>query len=97
VDDGRITVARFVKQSQGVIAVDDLSFSVEPGPVTVLQRDWVLTVQVVVPTVASAVMISTTKTFDQGPAAWVGAVVLLAFGLVLGGLGVATPRRRDIA
>jgi ABC-type transport system involved in multi-copper enzyme maturation permease subunit len=63
----------------------------------VLQRDWVLTAQVVVPTVASAVMISPTKTFDQSPAPWVGAVVLLAYGLVLGGLGVATLRRRDIA
>jgi len=62
-----------------------------------LQRDWVLTAQVIVPTVASAVMVSPTKTFDQSPAPWVGAVVLLAYGLVLGGLGVATLRHRDIA
>jgi ABC-2 type transport system permease protein len=62
----------------------------------VLQRDWVLTAQVVVPTVASAVMISPTKTFDQSPAPWVGALVLLAYGLVLGGLGVGILRRRDI-
>lgn len=62
-----------------------------------VQRDWVLTAQVVVPTVASAVMISPTKTFDQSPGQWVGALVLLAYGLVLGGLGVTILRRRDIA
>jgi ABC-2 type transport system permease protein len=63
----------------------------------VIQRDWVLTAQVVVPTVASAVMVSPTKSFDQSPAQWVGAAVLLAYGIVLAGLGVATLRRRDIA
>jgi len=63
----------------------------------VLPRDWVLTAQVIVPTVASAVMISPTKTFDQSPAPWVGALVLLAYGLLLGGLGVGILRRRDVA
>lgn len=63
----------------------------------VLQQDWVLAAQVVVPTVASAVMISPTATFDQSPPQWVGAVVLLAYGAVLGALGVRTLRHRDIA
>jgi ABC-2 type transport system permease protein len=62
-----------------------------------IQQDWVLTAQVIVPTVASAVMISPTKTFDESPGQWVGALVLLAYGAVLGTLGVAILRRRDIA
>lgn len=62
-----------------------------------IPHDWVLTAQVIVPTVASAVMISPTKTFDQSPDQWVGALVLLAYGLALGAAGVAMLRRRDVA
>jgi hypothetical protein len=63
----------------------------------VLQRDWVLTAQVVVPAVASAVMISPTKTFDQSPPQWVGAVVLLTYGLLAAAIGTRLLRRRDVA
>jgi ABC-2 type transport system permease protein len=63
----------------------------------VLQKDWVLTAQVIVPSVASAVMISPTKTFDQSPAQWVGAVILIGYGIVAGLVGTRILRSRDIA
>jgi ABC-2 type transport system permease protein len=62
-----------------------------------INKDWVLTLQVIVPEVASAVMISPTKTFDQSPAEWVGAAVLIAYGVVAGVVGTRVLRRRDIA
>jgi ABC-2 type transport system permease protein len=63
----------------------------------VINQDWVLTLQVIVPEVASAVMISPTRTFDQSPAEWVGAVVLIAYGIVAGLVGTWVLRRRDVA
>jgi ABC-2 type transport system permease protein len=63
----------------------------------VINKDWVLTLQVIVPEVASVVMISPTKTFDQSPAEWVGAVVLIAYGIVAGLVGTWVLRRRDVA
>jgi ABC-2 type transport system permease protein len=63
----------------------------------VVNKDWILTLQVIVPEVASAVMISPTKTFDQSPAEWVGAAVLIAYGIVAGLVGTSVLRRRDIA
>jgi ABC-type transport system involved in multi-copper enzyme maturation permease subunit len=63
----------------------------------VINKDWILTLQVIVPEVASAVMISPTKTFDQSPAEWVGAAVLIGYGIVAGLVGTSVLRRRDIA
>ena len=63
----------------------------------VLNQDWVLAAQVMVPPVASAVMVSAGQAFDQSPPAWVGAVVLLAWSLAAGALGVRVLRRRDVA
>ena len=63
----------------------------------VIKKDWVLTAQVSVPAIASAVMISPTKTFDQSPPQWVGAVVLVGYGIVAGVIGTSILRRRDIA
>jgi ABC-2 type transport system permease protein len=62
-----------------------------------INHNWVLTLQVIVPQVASAVMISPTKTFDQSPAEWVGAAVLIAYGIVAGVVGTLILRRRDVA
>lgn len=62
----------------------------------VINKDWVLTLQVIVPDVVSAVMISPTKTFPQSPAEWVGAAVLVAYGILAGVVGTAILRRRDI-
>jgi ABC-2 type transport system permease protein len=63
----------------------------------VLQKDWVLTAQTIVPAVASSVMISPTKTFDQSPPQWVGATILIGYGIIAGLVGTSTLRRRDIA
>jgi ABC-2 type transport system permease protein len=63
----------------------------------VINKNWVLTLQVIVPEVASAVMISPTKTFDQSPAEWVGAVILIAYGIAAGLVGTWVLRRRDVA
>jgi ABC-type transport system involved in multi-copper enzyme maturation permease subunit len=63
----------------------------------VIRKDWILTAQVVVPAVASTVMISPTKTFDQSPAEWVGAAILVGYGIVAGVIGTWVLRRRDIA
>jgi ABC-type transport system involved in multi-copper enzyme maturation permease subunit len=63
----------------------------------VLQQNWVLAAQTVVPAVASAVMISPTKTFDQSPPQWVGAAVLIGYGIIAGLVGTSILRRRDIA
>jgi ABC-type transport system involved in multi-copper enzyme maturation permease subunit len=62
-----------------------------------IQRDWVLAAQVVMPSVASAVMISPTKTFDQSPSQLTGGFVLIAYGLVFALWGVRSIRRRDVA
>jgi ABC-2 type transport system permease protein len=63
----------------------------------VIDKDWVLTLQVIVPQVASTVMISPTRTFAQSPAQWVGAAVLVAYGIAAGVVGTWVLRRRDIA
>lgn len=62
----------------------------------VIQHDWILTAQVLLPPIASAVMISPTKTFDQSPGQWVGAAVLVAYGILMGIIGVTMLRRRDV-
>ena len=63
----------------------------------VITKAWVLTAQVVVPAVASSVMISPTKTFTESPPQWVGALVLIGYGVVAGLVGTLILRRRDIA
>jgi ABC-type transport system involved in multi-copper enzyme maturation permease subunit len=63
----------------------------------VIKSSWILTAQVIVPSIASAVMVSPTKTFSESPAQWVGAAVLIGYGVVFGLLGLRFLRRRDIA
>jgi ABC-2 type transport system permease protein len=62
----------------------------------VLNQNWVLAAQVVVPPVAFTVMVSATQAFDQSPPAWVGAAVLLAWSLVAVTVGNRALRSRDI-
>jgi ABC-2 type transport system permease protein len=57
---------------------------------------WVDNLQVLIPTVASQLMISGTE-LPGNPPRWVGAVVLLGYALVSGLLGTAITRRRDIS
>jgi len=63
----------------------------------VIKQGWVLTAQVIVPSTASTVMISPTQPFDGAPHQWVGAVVIVAWAVVFGVLGVRALQRRDIA
>jgi ABC-2 type transport system permease protein len=63
----------------------------------VIKYDWILAWQVIVPAVASTVMISPTKTFTQSPSEWVGALVLISYGIGMGALGISIIRKRDIA
>jgi ABC-type transport system involved in multi-copper enzyme maturation permease subunit len=55
--------------------------------------EWV----VVVPSVASQVMVSAAPDVAGSPDWWLGAVVLMAYALVTGVIGVALTRRRDIS
>ncbi len=61
-----------------------------------IKKDGVYTLMVIVPAVASQVAVSPTKTFVQSPAEWVGAAVLIGYGLVMGVIGTAIMRKRDI-
>ncbi|MBV9832105.1 MAG: hypothetical protein JOZ82_10985 [Marmoricola sp.] len=63
----------------------------------VLAQNWVLATQVVAPSIASTVMISPTATFAASPPQWVGAVVLVAYGVVFGVWGTRRLRDTDIA
>jgi ABC-2 type transport system permease protein len=62
-----------------------------------IKREWVLTAQVIVPSIASQVMTSVIKLYPQSPPQWVGAAVLVGYGLIAGTIGVFITRRRDIS
>jgi ABC-2 type transport system permease protein len=62
-----------------------------------IKKDWVLTAQVAVPAIASQVMVTAGKAFDHAPPQWVGAAVLIGYGLVFGILGTLITRKRDIS
>ncbi len=58
--------------------------------------EWMSKLQVIVPTVASQLMISGTE-LPGNPPRWVGAVVLIGYAVVAGAIGTAIMRRRDIS
>jgi ABC-type transport system involved in multi-copper enzyme maturation permease subunit len=62
-----------------------------------IKEDWVLTAQVAVPAVASTVMVTPGSAFPHAPEQWVGAAVLLGYGLVAGVIGTLVTRKRDIS
>jgi ABC-2 type transport system permease protein len=62
-----------------------------------IHGDWVLTAAVSMPPIASQVMISPTKLYDESAAWWVGVIVMLAWSVLAGGIGVLLTRRRDIS
>jgi ABC-2 type transport system permease protein len=62
-----------------------------------IKKDWVLTMQVLVPARAAEIAVSPTKLFPQSPPEWVGAVVLIGYGVVLGLIGTSIMRNRDIS
>jgi len=62
-----------------------------------IKKDWVLTSQVIVPAIASQIMITTGRAFEHAPAQWVGAVVLVGYGVLFGVVGTLITRKRDIS
>jgi len=63
----------------------------------VIKHDWILTAQVIIPSIASTIMVSPVKTFTESPPQWAGAAVLIGYGIAAGIAGVWILRRRDIA
>ncbi|MEH1012880.1 ABC transporter permease [Micromonospora sp. CPCC 206060] len=67
---------------------------------TVLQQwlgwDWIDNLQVIVPSIASTLMISGTE-LPGSPPQWLGAAVLIAYAAVTGTVGTMIMRRRDIS
>ncbi|MGC1212365.1 MAG: ABC transporter permease [Micromonospora sp.] len=61
-----------------------------------LHWDWISKLAVIVPSTASALMISGTE-LPGNPPQWVGAVVLIGYAAVTGTVGTMIMRRRDIA
>lgn len=62
----------------------------------VIEEDWVLQAQVLLPGVASQIMTTPGELFAGAPAQWTGAVVLIAYGLLAGLAGTVLLRRRDV-
>jgi ABC-2 type transport system permease protein len=62
-----------------------------------IHGDWVLTAAVALPPIASQIMISPEKLYEQSAAWWVGALVMIGWSLLAGAIGVLLTRRRDIS
>ncbi|MGA3565744.1 ABC transporter permease [Melissospora conviva] len=58
--------------------------------------DWINNLQVLVPPLASQLMVTGTD-LPGSPARWVGAVVLVGYAVVTGAVGTALLRKRDIS
>lgn len=61
-----------------------------------LKWDWISKLQVIVPSIASQLMISGIE-LPGSPPQWVGAVVLIGYAVVTGAIGTLLVRRRDIS
>ena len=62
-----------------------------------IHREGVLTAAVVMPSIASQIMISPDKLYPESAAWWVGALVMIGWAMLSGGVGVLIMRRRDIS
>jgi ABC-2 type transport system permease protein len=62
-----------------------------------IKHDWVLTAQVIVPARAAEIAVAPLKTYPQSPPEWVGAAVLVGYGLLFGIIGTLIMRKRDIS
>jgi ABC-2 type transport system permease protein len=62
-----------------------------------VKQDWIMTAQVIVPATASQIMLSPVKTFPQSPPQWVGALVLIGYGVIAGVIGTLILRKRDVS
>jgi ABC-2 type transport system permease protein len=61
-----------------------------------LDQDWIDKLQVIVPSIASSLMISGTQ-LPGNPPQWSGAAVLVGYAVVTGAIGTMIIRRRDIS
>jgi ABC-type transport system involved in multi-copper enzyme maturation permease subunit len=62
-----------------------------------IHGDWVLTTAVIMPPIASQIMISPDKLYPQSAAWWVGALVMVGWSVLAGLGGILLTRRRDIS
>ncbi|NUT36597.1 MAG: ABC transporter permease subunit [Hamadaea sp.] len=62
-----------------------------------IHGDWVLTSAVVMPSIASQIMVSPEKLYPQAAAWWVGVLVLTGWSIIAGAVGILLNRSRDIA
>jgi hypothetical protein len=62
-----------------------------------IHRDGVLTAAVIMPSIASQIMISPDKLYPQSAVWWVGALVMIGWAILAGSIGVLIMRRRDIS
>jgi ABC-type transport system involved in multi-copper enzyme maturation permease subunit len=62
-----------------------------------IKQDWVLTAQVIVPSTASQIMLAPVRLFPQSPPQWVGALVLVGYGVIAGLIGTLILRKRDVS
>jgi ABC-2 type transport system permease protein len=63
----------------------------------ILKKDWVLTASVILPPIASQIMVSPEKLFPESPKWWVGALVMIGWSVLAGAVGMWLNRRRDIS
>jgi ABC-2 type transport system permease protein len=63
----------------------------------VLDWDWLLDASVLWPGIASQIMITAEPAWPGAPDWWVGAVVLIGYAVILGGIGTLITSRRDIS
>ncbi len=59
-------------------------------------HDWVVSLEVIAPAIANAVMVTPGRAFEHAPPQWVGGAVLLGYTFLAGGLGTWITRRRDV-
>lgn len=62
-----------------------------------IKQDWVMKAMVAWPSMASQVMVSPEEVYPDSPQWWVGALVLVGYGLVFGVVGTLITRSRDIS
>ncbi len=62
-----------------------------------INRDWVITAQVIAPSIASFIMITPGRAFEHAPPQWVGGAVLVGYAVLTGLVGIVIMRRRDIS
>jgi ABC-2 type transport system permease protein len=62
----------------------------------VYHHSWVLGAPVIAPAVASLVMTTPGRAFEHAPPQWAGLIVMIGYALLLGGIGIALTRRRDV-